>query len=305
MLTMQRMEIFIAVIEARSFTGAAQTLGLTKAVVSVNIKKLEEQLGVSLFQRSTRKVAATEAGERFYLRCLKLLQDAEEILDDVRGDHCGLSGLLRITTTPEYGAKVVVPAIAAFSTQHQRLRVQHISSSKNDDLISGRFDVAIRLGQLDDSSHHAKLLDRFDIIPVASASYLTQHHIEPIVDLEQLKNAHWIAHGRLAKPLSWEVRLPSGENAFFKVNGRAVITADTAASLSAFARSGAGVALLPNWLVKEDIAMGRLTQLLPDHQFPKQGIYALYPNTRHVSEKVRTFIDFLQNYIDETAQGIK
>ncbi|AVJ18257.1 LysR family transcriptional regulator [Serratia sp. MYb239] len=298
MLNMQRLEIFVAVVEAGSFTGAAQTLGLTKAVVSFNIKQLEEKLGVSLLTRSTRKVAVTDAGERFYLRCLQLLQDAEKILDDVRSDHCGLHGILRITTTPEYGANVVVPALSAFAALHPQLRIQHVSSSKNDDLIAGRFDVAIRLGQLADSTHHAKLLEWFDIFPVASTDYLTTHHDGTIADLQQLQNARWIAHSRLATPLSWQVVTPAGDSVLFRASTPATIMADSAAALLAFARSGAGVALLPAWLVREDIASGALTRLLPDHRFPRQGIYALYPNTRHVSEKVRAFIDFLQRRID-------
>ncbi|HDJ1441034.1 TPA: LysR family transcriptional regulator [Serratia rubidaea] len=301
MLNMQRLEIFVAVVEAGSFTGAAQTLGLTKAVVSFNIKQLEEKLGVSLLTRSTRQVAVTDAGERFYLRCLQLLQDAEQILDDVRSDHSGLSGILRITTTPEYGAKVVVPALSAFAALHPQLRIQHVSSSKNDDLIAGRFDVAIRLGRLADSTHHARLIDRFAIYPVASTEYLANHHREAITDLTQLQEARWVAHSRLATPLSWQVLTPAGDNVLFRAGNPPAIMADSAASLLAFARSGAGVALLPAWLVQEDITAGALTRLLPDHRFPTQGIYALYPNTRHVSEKVRTFIDFLQSRIEAGA----
>ena len=297
MLNMQRLEIFVAVVEAGSFTGAAQTLGLTRAVVSFNIKKLEEKLGVSLLTRTTRQVAVTDSGERFYHRCQRLLQEAESVFNDVRRDHSGLSGLLRITTTPEYGARVVVPALAAFSAEHPQLRIQHVSSSKNDDLIAGRFDVAIRLGQLTDSSHHAKLIDRFEILPVASPDYLKRYGGTQILNLEQLAGANWLAHTRLATPLNWQVLTPEGESVLFRAHLPPVIMADSAASLLAFTRCGAGVALLPAWLVQEDIDNGQLIHLLPNHRFPCQGISALYPNTRHVPEKVRMFIDFLQNWV--------
>lgn len=294
MLNLQRLEMYVAVATTGSFTAAAQTLGLTKAVVSFNIKQLEAELGVSLLTRTTRRIAMTDAGERFYQRCLPLLQDAESVLDDVRRDHSGLSGLLRITTTPEYGARVVVPALAAFATLHPQLRIQHVSSSNHDDLISGRFDVAIRLGQLADSTHHAALIDRFEILPVASSAYIQQ--FAEIADLMQLEQARWIAHSRLATPLTWQVITPAGETLLFNGNPP-MLTADSAASLLAFALCGAGVALLPAWLVQDDIAAGRLTHLLPDHRFPRQGIYALYPNTRHVPEKVRAFIEFLQSRV--------
>ncbi|MCI1678143.1 MAG: LysR family transcriptional regulator [Ewingella americana] len=296
MLNLQRLEMYVAVVAAGSFTAAANTLGLTKAVVSFNIKQLENELGVALLTRSTRRIAMTDAGERFYLRCLQLLQDAESVLDDVRRDHSGLQGLLRITTTPEYGARVVVPALAAFSLLHPQLRVQHVSSSNHDDLISGRFDVAIRLGQLADSSHHAALIDRFDILPVASPDYLQQWG-GYITDLTQLEQARWIAHSRLNTPLTWQVLTPAGESVLFNAGHSPMLMADSASSLHAFALNGAGIALLPAWLVESDIVTKKLTHLLPDHRFPPQGIYALYPNTRHVPEKVRAFIDFLQRRV--------
>ena len=295
MVNLQRLEMFVAVVEARSFTGAAQTLGLTKAVVSFNIKQLEESLGVSLLTRSTRKVAVTDTGERFYHRCRQLLQDAESVLDHVRSDHYGLSGSLRITTTPEYGARVVVPALTAFASHHPQLRIQHVSSSKNDDLIAGRFDVAIRLGQLADSNHHARLIDRFDIFPVASPDYLASCAEKGISNAAQLARANWIAHSRLAAPLTWEIVTPNGDKALFTVNQPAKITADSASALLTFAVNGGGVALLPSWLIQDELAKGTLTRLLPDHQFPRQGIYAVYANTRRIPEKVRRFIDFLQD----------
>jgi len=302
MIDLQRARIFVAVVEVGSFTGAAHTLGLTKAVVSANVKLLEKELGVSLLNRSTRRVSATQTGERFYQHALRLLQEAEYVLDDVRSAHSGLSGSLRITTTPEYGVRVIVPALAAFSARHPQLRIQHVSSSMNDDLISGRFDVAIRLGQLADSSHHARLIDRFAIVPVVSPDYLTTLGSQPVSKLAQLAEAKWIAHSRLSTPLSWQVTTPTGESLFFSAHHPAAIVADSAASLLAFALAGAGVALLPAWLVKEEIASGDLIHLLPDHHFPRQGIYALYPNTRHVPEKVRAFIDFLQGRIEDAQQ---
>lgn len=291
MLNLGRLTIFVAVVDTGSFTAAAEALGQTKAVVSFNIKQLESELGVSLLVRSTRRLSLTDAGERFYPRCQRLLQDAENVLDDVRRDHHGLSGVLRITSTPEYGAQVVVPALAAFAQLHPRLRIQHVSSSYHADLISERFDVAIRLGQLADSSHHAALIDNFNILPVATPAYLAR---QPIASLLQLVQATWLAHSRLPAPLSWQVMTPERQAVLFKVEDGAMLMADSAAALLAFALQGAGVALLPEWLVRPAIADGQLQHLLPDHRFPAQSIYALYPNTRHVPEKVRAFIDFLQ-----------
>ncbi|MCS3407454.1 LysR family transcriptional regulator [Serratia sp. AKBS12] len=291
MLNLQRLAIFVAVVEAGNFTAAANTLGQSKAVVSFNIKQLESELGVSLLARSTRKLSLTDAGERFYQRSLRLLQEAENVLDDVRRDHHGLSGTLRITSTPEYGAHAVVPALAAFAQLHPRLRIQHVSSSHHADLIAERFDVAIRLGRMADSNHRAARLGDFAILPVASPAYLARRQI---VSLAQLAQAQWIVHSRLSSPLSWQVETPQRQPVLFDVETPATLTADSATALLAFALHGAGVALLPDWLVRPALQHGQLRQLLPDHRFPTQSIYALYPNTRHVPEKVRAFIDFLR-----------
>lgn len=291
MLNLQRLTIFVAVVDAGSFTAAATALGQTKAVVSFNVKQLEAELGVSLLVRSTRRLALTEAGERFYLRSQRLLEEAENLFDDVQQDHRGLSGVLRITSTPEYGAQAVVPALAAFSREHPQLRIQHVSSSYHADLIAERFDVAIRLGQLADSSLRAAPIDSFAIIPVASPAYLAQR---PVENLSELAQAEWIAHSRLASPLSWQVITSEQQAVLFKVENPPIIVADSAAALLAFALQGAGVALLPEWLVRPAIASGALQALLADNHFPRQSIYALYPNTRHVPEKVRAFIDFLR-----------
>ena len=167
MLNLQRTAMFVAVADAGSFTAAAESMGLTKAVVSFNIRQLEDELGVTLLLRSTRRLTLTEAGALLSAK-RQALQEAERLQDDVRANHAGLTGELRITTTPEYGSQVVVPLLAEFSQQHPELRVRHVSSSQHADLISERFDVAIRLGTLADSRYHAALISNFTILPVAA-----------------------------------------------------------------------------------------------------------------------------------------
>ncbi|HBR4662766.1 TPA: LysR family transcriptional regulator [Klebsiella pneumoniae] len=163
MLNLQRVAMFIAVVDAGSFTLAAAALGQTKAVVSFNVRQLENELGVTLLLRSTRRLRLTDAGVLFYQRGVALLNAAENLQDEVRASHSGLSGELRITTTPEYGAQVIIPALAAFARRHPALRVRHVSSSHHADLISERFDVAIRLGTLADSRYRATRIASFAI----------------------------------------------------------------------------------------------------------------------------------------------
>lgn len=296
MLNLQRVTLFAAVVETGSFTAAAAALGLTKAVVSFNVRQLENELGVTLLLRSTRRLTLTEAGSVFYQRGVELLKAAENLQDDVRGSHLGLSGELRITSTPEYGARVVIPVLAKFSQLHPALRVRHVASSYHADLISERFDVAIRLGAMADSRYHAALISRFAIVPVAAPAWLAKH---PLGSLEALAQADWIIHERLQNALSWPLTDAQGENVSLEIKKSARLSADSAQALLAFALAGCGVALLPEWLVETELAEKRLVQVLPEYRFPPQGIYAVYPDARHVSAKVRAFIDFLRQSVGE------
>lgn len=291
MFTLQRTAMFIAVAEAGSFTAAAEAMGLTKAVVSFNIRQLEDELGVTLLLRSTRRLTLTEAGALFHQRSVALLKQAEQLQDDVRASHAGLAGELRITTTPEYGSQVVVPLLAEFSQQHPELRVRHVSSSLHADLISERFDVAIRLGMLADSRYHAAMITSFAILPVAAPDWLANH---PVETLEQLAKADWIIHERLPSPLRWQVKASSGELVSFEITKASRLYADSAQALMAFARAGSGVALLPEWLVRNALDAGQLASVLPGYTFAQQGIYAVYPDAQHVPAKVRKFIDFMR-----------
>ncbi|EOG8101574.1 LysR family transcriptional regulator [Enterobacter ludwigii] len=295
MINLQRTAMFVAVADTGSFTAAAEAMGLTKAVVSFNIRQLEDELGVTLLLRSTRRLTLTEAGRLFHQRSVALLKDAERLKDDVRANHAGLTGELRITTTPEYGSQVVVPLLAEFSQQHPDLRVRHVSSSLHADLISERFDVAIRLGTLADSRYHAALITQFTIFPVATPGWLRNH---PVESLEQLAKADWIIHERLASPLRWQVNDAFGEPATLEIKKAPRLFADSAQALMAFALAGCGVALLPEWLVRHALDDGKLVSVLPEYTFARQGIYAVYPDAPHVPAKVRTFIDFMRTRVN-------
>lgn len=303
MLNLQRMSLFIAVVDSGSFTAAAAASGQTKAVVSFNIRQLEKELGVTLLLRSTRRLTLTDAGVLFYQKGVNLLNAAKNLQDEVRASHSGLGGELRITTTPEFGEQVVIPVLAQFSQRHPDLRIRHMSSSHHADLIAERFDVAIRLGSLADSRYRAALISRFTILPVAAPQWLARH---PVSSLESLAQAEWIIHKRLPTPLRWTVTNNHGQHSRLEISKAGKISVDSARSLMAFALAGSGVALLPQWLVNTALEEGTLIHLLPDYHFPRQGIYSVYPDARHVSTKVRAFIDFLRSQWDcgEHAQSL-
>ncbi len=303
MLNLQRTAMFVAVADTGSFTAAADAMGLTKAVVSFHIRQLEDELGVTLLLRSTRRLTLTEAGLLFHQRGVALLKAAESLQDDVRASHAGLTGELRITTTPEFGSQVVVPLLAEFSVLHPDLRIRHVSSSQHADLISERFDVAIRLGALADSRYHAALISHFAIQPVASPQWLKD---SPVDSLEALAHADWIIHDRLTTPLRWQLTGKNGEPATLEIKKAPRLYADSAQALMAFALAGRGIALLPAWLAHTALETGRLMRVLPDYTFAQQAIHAVYPDAQHVPAKVRTFIDFMRARItsSSTQQGL-
>lgn len=179
MVSLDRFDTFKAVVEAGSLT-AADLLGQTRAVVSFNLKRLEAELGVTLLC-STRQLALTDAGERFYLRCTRMLEEARLAVEEARSEHAQLKGTLRITTTVEYALAVVAPAVEGFRRLHPDLNIHLSTSSTHADLISERFDVAIRLGRLVDSNHRAVQLSTYQVLAVAApglGSALTLDELE-------------------------------------------------------------------------------------------------------------------------------
>lgn len=244
MVSLDRFETFRAVVDCGSLSAAADTLGQTRAVVSFNLKRLEAELGVSLLSRSTRRMALTDAGERFYQRCVKVLDEARLAIDDARAEHGELRGSLRVTTTQEYGLRQLVPALQAFARLHPALQVQLSTSSLHADLIGERFDVAIRLGRLEDSTHHAVQLASFEVLAVASPACLAALGEPPPTDLESLERLQNLGHSRLADSLPWQVRAPDGALRSYRGPRHPMLLADNAAALRAFALDGLGIAVL-------------------------------------------------------------
>ena len=195
MVSLDRFDTFKAVVEAGSLTAAADTLGQTRAVVSFNLRRLEEELGVTLLTRNTRQLALTDAGERFYRRCLPTLDEARLAIEEARSEHAQLKGTLRITTTVEFALAQVVPALEVFRQQQPQLNIHLSTSSTHADLISERFDLAIRLGRMHDSNLRAVQLSTFEIFAVAAPGLVER--FAPVVTLATLESMPTLGHGRV------------------------------------------------------------------------------------------------------------
>lgn len=288
-VNLNRLAVFVALVRAGSFTAAAVQSGMTKAMVSQHLMRLERELSVTLIVRSTRRMALTEAGAVFYADCVQLLEQAEAAIERVGDQRSTPTGTLRLTTSTDYGMAVVAPALADFRRLHPSLQVDLVINDQINDLIAERFDMAIRIGWLRDSSLRATRLGGFRQLVVAAPRYLAEHGTPRRP--EDLPAHGWIAMSALATPLRWTFTRGRTRRV---VRMHQAIQANNAAAIRALVLAGAGVSVLPDYLAQDDIQAGRLQVLLAQYHLQEGGIHAVYPDPQPPA-KVRAFIDFMRD----------
>lgn len=288
---LRRLVYFVAVVETGSFTAAAERLGITKAVVSQQVARLEQEFQTSLLVRTTRKVQATEVGQAFYQRCILILREAEDAFGELAEAVAGPTGTLRLTAPFDYGISVVVPAIAAFSKRYPQCKVDAVLSDQTLDLMSGNIELAIRVGWLADSNLQARQIGTFRQLLVAPPGMRTQ--IERLRSPEDLSHLPFIANTALREPLRWNFSLNEIERS--TVNAHASIFLDTTLAVREAVREGAGLSVLPDYAIGDDLATGRLITVLPQWGLPTGGIHAVFPSARFRPVKVRSFVEVLAN----------
>ena len=287
-LNLNRLAYFAAVVDTGSFTGAAARLGITKAVVSQQVARLEGDLGVTLLIRTTRRVHPTEAGRQFHARCLLILREAGDAFDEIAQAAAGPTGTLRIAAPHDYGTSVVVPVVTAFSVRYPACRVELTLSDQTMDLVSGRMDIAIRVGWLTDSSLQARRIGTFRQLLVCSAEFAAGITATKPEDLAKLP---FVANTALPEPLLWQFSREAAEGP--KVRMEAAIAIDATPAVMAAVRLGGGLSVLPDFEVRDELAAGRLVHLLADWTLPSGGIYAVYPAARFRPRKVTAFVEML------------
>lgn len=291
------MAVFAKVVEAESFTGAAAQLGLSKSAVSKAISALEDRLGARLLNRTTRRLALTEVGRAFYERCARIVSEAEEAELAVTHLQDTPRGTLRVNAPVSFGVLHLSPALAAFMERYPELKVDIDFTDRFVDLIEEGFDVAVRIaGTLQDSSLIARKLADNRMVVAASPLY-------------------WRRRGRPARPhdlgahacITYAYNRNPNEWPFVDENGRPFTvrvggnlhTNNGDVSLCA-ALAGLGVVRLPRFICGPKLAAGELEAALEHATPPPSSIYAMYPHNRHLSAKVRVFVDFLKDRFGET-----
>jgi DNA-binding transcriptional LysR family regulator len=288
----RRLVYFVAVVETGSFTAAAERLGITKTVVSQQVARLEQEFRTTLLTRSTRKVQPTDAGQTFYHRCTLILHETENAFSELAEIATEPSGTLRITAPLDYGINVLVPKIVAFNQRYPNCNVNAIFNDQIFDLMAGNTELAIRVGWLPDSNLQAREIGTFRQILVASPKIAEQ--IKNITAPNKLSRLPFIANTALRTPLSWNFSL-QGTSEQQNTTFQASIFFDATLAVHEAVKEGAGLSVLPDFTIRDDLACGRLIPVLPHWTLPTGGIHAVFPSARFRPMKVRSFVDFLVN----------
>jgi DNA-binding transcriptional LysR family regulator len=287
---LNRLAYFAAVVETGSFTNAADRLGVTKAVVSSQVTQLEDELKATLLVRNTRKVSTTEAGRLFYMRCTSILNEAEEAFSELTHLSEQPVGLLRLTAPNDYGTAFVAPLVAAFRRQYPECQVELYLGDDHSDLMAGALDLAIRVGWLRDSTLLARKLGGFRQFLVGAGDMSGRFdHIQHPSDLA---TAPFVANKALSDPLHWLFENSAGETV--PVTMQSDLSIDSAPAIMATVEEGAGLAILPDYLVRDRLNSGALTQVLPAWQLPEGGIFVVLPAAKFRAAKVSVFTEMLR-----------
>lgn len=286
---LRRLTYFVSVVETGSFTAAAERLGITKAVVSQQVARLEAEFQTSLLVRTTRKVQPTEAGHAFYLRCVAILRDAEDAFDELAEGTTNPSGMLRLTAPFDYGIRVVVPIISAFMQRYPACKVDAILSDQVLNIMSDNIEVAIRVGWLTETGLQARKIGTFRQLLVASPAMAPQ--IAQLTGPEGIAKLPFVANSALRDNLRWHFSLNDIERRDVTVQASVFLNATLA--VHGAVCNGMGLSVLPDYAVEDDLAAGRLIQVLPQWRLPSGGIHAVFPAARFRPAKVRAFVDLL------------
>ncbi|MCE9576082.1 MAG: LysR family transcriptional regulator [Deltaproteobacteria bacterium] len=280
--------VFARVVETRSFTAAAQQLGLPKSTVSRKVAQLEERLGVRLLQRTTRKLNLTEVGTAYYERCARIVSDiasAEQVVTEMQ---TAPRGLLRVTAPVDFGATYLGPLVAEFVAQYPDIAVDVDVSDRIVDLIEDAVDLGIRFGPLSESSLVARKLGVVRMRLCAARTYLARRGTP--THPSELADHDLVAFVPTARMQTWPLRGPDGT---VEVSPRAKIVSNSVKVVHDAVMSGAGIAVLPEFVFAEEEVEGTMVPVLPDWAMQEGDLFAVYPSTRNLSPKVRAFLEFL------------
>ena len=282
-------EAFVAVVEAGSFTAAADRLDIAKSAVSRRIAELEDRLGAQLLLRTTRRISQTAAGQAFYARSVQILADLDEAESAVAEAHGELVGRLRVALPLSFGVRHMCEPIADFCHRHPRVAFELDLNDRRVDIVEEGADLAIRIGHLSDSSLIARRLFESRLVVCASPDYLERHGVP--ASPEELAEHDCLVYSNVADPGRWRYSDADGSERSIDVN--VAMQVSSGDFIVESAARGLGVAMQPAFIAGDAIGRGELVPILTDVVWPVTPAWAVYPPARHLSARVRAFIDFI------------
>lgn len=288
---LQAMTAFVRVVETGSFSQAARQIGVGQPAISRTIAQLEDRLQVRLLVRSTHGLSPTDAGVRFYERAKTAIQEADEAELEAKGAGAGLSGRLRVCAATTFARLMVVPRLSEFMEAHPDLEVEVVLDDRVIDLVSEGIDVALRMGDLADSSAVARRLATGRRSVVATPTYLDKHGTPQVPADLALHQA--LVYTQLGN--SWTFHR-DGTEASVAVSGRVRFTA--AEGIRAAVKADMGLAVTSEWMFWPELLTGEVKRVLEDWKLPDIDLWAVFPTGRLASAKARAFADFIETLME-------
>lgn len=288
--------VFVRVVEEGSFTRAAERLTLSRSVISKYITRLEERLGVRLLNRTTRRLSLTEAGSIFYEHSSRGLQEIDDAEAEIAQLQQTPSGTLRINSPMSFGILHVAPLLPQFQAQYPEIKLDMNLDDRKVDIIDEGFDISIRISEMPDSSLVARRVAACRHVVVAAPAYLERHGTPQVpADLE----GHNILSFRYQASVNdWHFISSEQEPVTVAVTGSVVM--NNSLAIREALLGGMGIARVPTFVVGQDIQRGTLQSVLETFKLPEVSIYLVYPQRRHLSPKVRAFVNFMADKISTT-----
>ena len=296
---LSEMEAFVRVVDLGGFTDAARKMGLSKSAVSKHVASLEDRLGARLLNRTTRRVSPTEIGLAFYDRAIRVLAEAEEADTMVSTMQDNPRGELRISAPFSFGIRALAPAISDFLKKYPDISVHMVLDDRFVELVAEGFDLAIRIGDLPDSSMRARKLADAEVMVVASPAYVAAHGAPASV--QDLASHNLLHYSNLSSGNVWRLAGPGGQERQVRAVGR--LTINNGDALRQAAIDGLGIAMLPDFIVGDGLASGELVELVPEARRTPLGVYAVYPQGRFPQPKLRAFIDHMVEALKESCSA--
>lgn len=288
---LEDLRLFTLVADTRSFTRAAERLGLSKSAASRRIGEMEARLGVRLLHRTTRRISLTQAGQSYFERVVRILADLDEAEQAVASELAAPRGTLKIAAPASFGMHHLSKAICGFMEAYPQVSVEMDVSDRYVDLVDEGYDLAVRIGQLKDSSLIAKRICPIRMVVCASPAYLAKHGVPQTPD--DLADHEFLVYTGRPQPNIRQFRRAPGSDEVRTVKLQGRLCINNGDMLREAAVAGLGIVDQPTFIVGDDLAAGRLVPVLLDYTLSQSALHCVYPANRHLSPKVRVFVDHL------------